>query len=728
MKFITIFILAFLIFSLTFDREGHAALNSGDHATPLFVQNYDISGQENAPRGITFNNDGSKMYIIGNTGQDVNEYNLSTNFDISTASFVDSYSFMTPTQESNLESEPMSVKFNNDGTKMFIVGTGSANVNEFILTTAYDVSTASHETTFDVSGQDGKPFGLDFNNDGTKMFITGNAGDDINEYSLNVGFDLSAGVNFVQLKDLTHPMSLDTNEDEPFGIEFNPDGTTMFIIGTKGNDVNQYALSTGFDISTLSFVGGLHVNLQEGNPSGIAFSTSGLRMFITGTTGDEVNEYHLKCPFNLFAGKCPSITKDSDRTGMAEAQIELAKRTINFSTNSALNRLKWIRRNKDKQNLSNQNVKLNFSNSQFHLLKKYQHAFISKSTTSKKNTNSNKNYFYWSEGDISLGRVGDTSIASTKDVKTNSLTFGLDKFTDDYGISGFAFRYGSDDVDVGTAGSNLDSNTYNITYYSTSPIENDTKYLDKIFGIGKIKSDILTVLDGNNLTADRTGNQIYGTLKIKDEYKLDLVYDDAGRKNNITLIPSGQFDFGHTILNGYKEAGTGAIEVEDQHIRTKNLRVTLALVEDLSNDKYTYRRHGKLEYMAELDRSSNFKYTYVEDGSVMFNDTLHTGSLHNLNGEIGVDIIFPEHYSVFIIYERNHAFGTGYSDNLYIALGYLPHEDTEYAFTINGSENLMSKFEIKKNINGYNLSLNLIDDLINLGDNKEASITLNKIF
>ena len=132
--------------------------------------------------------------------------------------------------------------------------------------------------------------------------------------------------------------------------------------------------------------------------------------------------------------------------------------------------------------------------------------------------------------------------------------------------------------------------------------------------------------------------------------------------------------------------------------------------------------------MAELDRSSNFKYTYVEDGSVMFNDTLHTGSLHNLNGEIGVDIIFPEHYSVFIIYERNHAFGTGYSDNLYIALGYLPHEDTEYAFTINGSENLMSKFEIKKNINGYNLSLNLIDDLINLGDNKEASITLNKIF
>ena len=154
----------------------------------------------------------------------------------------------------------------------------------------------------------------------------------------------------------------------------------------------------------------------------------------------------------------------------------------------------------------------------------------------------------------------------------------------------------------------------------------------------------------------------------------------------------------------------------------------MAIVEDLSNDKYEFKRHGKLEYVADIDRSSNFKYTYVSDESTSFNDTLHTGALHNLNGEIGFDIIFPEHYSVFIIYERNHAFGTGYTDNLYIALGYLPHEDTEYAFSLNGSENLMSKFEIKKNINGYDLTFNLNDDLTNLGDSKEASINLNKVF
>ena len=106
-------------------------------------------------------------------------------------------------------------------------------------------------------------------------------------------------------------------------------------------------------------------------------------------------------------------------------------------------------------------------------------------------------------------------------------------------------------MDVGNAGSNLDTDTYNITYYDTSPIKDDTKFLDKIFGIGKLSSDLLTVLDGKNLTADRNGNQMYGTFRIKDEFK----------RNNLNMIPYGRFDVGHTILGSYEEtSGQGAID------------------------------------------------------------------------------------------------------------------------------------------------------------------------
>ena len=55
----------------------------------------------------------------------------------------------------------------------------------------------------------------------------------------------------------------------------------------------------------------------------------------------------------------------------------------------------------------------------------------------------------------------------------------------------------------------------------------------------------------------------------------------------------------------------------------------------------------KLEYVADIDRSSNFKYTYVGDGSVLFNDTLHSEALHNINGEIGIDIVLPNSFSIF---------------------------------------------------------------------------------
>ena len=117
-------------------------------------------------------------------------------------------------------------------------------------------------------------------------------------------------------------------------------------------------------------------------------------MFVSDDNGDDsIHEFDLVCPFNIIAGKCPSITENSDRTGMAEAQVELAKRSITLSTNSALNRLKWIRRNKDKQNLSNQNVKLNFSNSMLSSINALPISSFKKISTSKNNKDSNKTIF-----------------------------------------------------------------------------------------------------------------------------------------------------------------------------------------------------------------------------------------------------------------------------------------------------------------------------------------------
>ncbi len=745
MKFLKKILLAlFLIFPVT----NSFAANVTEVDTDQSISFSD--GSASFANGIAFNPNGTKMFVSFQSDF-INEYDLSTPFDISTHSYAgdgERCNLANGWSAEAYDEEPLQtgdLTFSSDGLHIFIINRGLNGVDNdalwrYDLTKPFDVSTCTlaQEKDPDASealngwrlgsiGTNHKRHhaqGIAINPDGTKIFISFNGTgsgdasdkDSIREYSLSIPYDLST---------LTHVDSAGIllTQSNPDAIFFSNNGKKIFVTDHNLFTVTQYSLSIAYDTSSNIKDGAVIIKnfittKTASQTRALAFSANGLKMFVSDDNGgDTIHEFDLVCPFDLFGGKCPSITEDKNRTGMAEAQIELANRTVKLSTNSALNRLKWIRRNKDKENLSNQNIKLNFSNNLLSSLTELPISSFKKISTSE-NNNNNKNYFYWSEGSISLGKVGNTSISSMKKAKTEALTFGFDKFTDDYSLKGFAFRFGNDNVDVGNSGSRLESDTYNITYYSTSPVQDNTKMIDKIFGIGKIRSNLLTIADGSRITADRTGNQIYGTVKLKDEFI----------KDKLTLIPSGQFDFAHTILKGYQESGNAAIIVNDQHVRTRNFRVAIAAVEDLPRENYSFKWHGKFEYLAELDRSSNFKYTYVDDRSVKFNDTLHTGALHNLNTEIGVDIIFPERYSIFIIYERNHAFETGHADNIYVALGYLPHKDTEIAFTINGSENLMSEFEIKKDINGFDLIFNLNDDLTRFGDAREAYIELNKVF
>ena len=91
-------------------------------------------------------------------------------------------------------------------------------------------------------------------------------------------------------------------------------------------------------------------------------------------------------------------------------------------------------------------------------------------------------------------------------------------------------------------------------------------------------------------------------------------------------------------------------------------------------------------------------------------------------------MVFTNNFSLFLIYERKQSLGSGYEDKIHIATGYLPNKETNFAFTVNGSENLSSKLEFKKNVNGLDLRMNMSDDLLNFGDSRDAKITLNKVF
>ena len=242
---------------------------------------FSTASQETSPSGLTFKPDGTKMYVVGFSSDSVHQYSLSTAFDLSTASY-DSVSFSVASQDTS----PYKVKFNNDGTKIYMVGISTDTVYQYSLSTAYDLSTASYDSvSFSVSGQDLTPLGLSFKPDGTKMYVVGSTNDSIFQYSLSTEFDLStASYDSVSF-------SVASQETSPHDAAFSPSGVNMYIIGSSGDDVNEFLLSTAWDVSTATYVQNFSVSGQDLSPTGLAFNLDGSKMYITGNQNNSVFQY-----------------------------------------------------------------------------------------------------------------------------------------------------------------------------------------------------------------------------------------------------------------------------------------------------------------------------------------------------------------------------------------------------------------------------------------------------
>ena len=199
-------------------------------------------------QSIAFNPDGTKMFIAGEQGIDVNEYTLSTAWDVSTATFVSDVCDLED-DSSGIEN-PRAIDFNSDGTKMRVIASNTDDVHEFTLTTGFDMSTCDYTDTdptsdLSVNGKDGNPRGMAFNSDGTKLFFVGKGNDKVYEYTLSTAYDVS-GATFVDALDIS------SHETASSGLEFSDDGSMMYIIGQDGIEINVYDLSSEWDISTAS--------------------------------------------------------------------------------------------------------------------------------------------------------------------------------------------------------------------------------------------------------------------------------------------------------------------------------------------------------------------------------------------------------------------------------------------------------------------------------------------
>ena len=272
------------------DRSGNLLTESFDLThDPSFSGSFYVA-QDTQPVDIAFSPDGTKMFIMGIDHKTVRQYALSTPFDVTNASYNNKF-FVVKTQDDT----PLSIAFSPDGTKMFMMGGEHGAVRQYALSTPFDVTTASYsDEFFVVRHQDDQPVGITFSPDGTKMSMVGRVHDAVRQYALSTPFDVTTASYSDEF------FVVRNQEKEPTGFAFSPDGTKIFIVGRQHDAVQQYALSTPFDITTASYNNkSFVVKTQDDAPNGIAFSSDGTKMFIIGNQHDRVYEYHMRLLYDI---------------------------------------------------------------------------------------------------------------------------------------------------------------------------------------------------------------------------------------------------------------------------------------------------------------------------------------------------------------------------------------------------------------------------------------------
>ena len=771
--------------NVNLDNEGNATIN-------------------NVPAGVVFNNDGTKMFTTGSSATDdeINEWSLSTAFDVSTAQWVDR--LPVGINELGIDlvwgEEPFGLTFNDDGTKLFLMEAKDDDLHEITLDTAYDLSTYDDSTVvvWDVSSLDLRACGITFNNDGTKIFIAGFIGHTIIEVPLSTPYSIASGSIGT-----AEEYSVSANDRSPRDIDFNSDGTKMYIISGGDSDVSEYTLNTAFDLSEgFTHKGEYDVSSEDTQPFAVEFNNDGTKMFMLGyANSDSVHEYSLTTAFEInnttptlsssspsdgassigvndnivltfseavdaesgnilikkssdestveeisvtssnvsgsgsteitinpdttlegetsyyitiestafddvdsasYAGISDSTTLNfttetttsdpfEDRTVVAlvEAQTEAPKRVVQYVTTPVYNRLNWLRGKAKNSDLSSQKIKFQISNP---ILASLKEAVPISTDPKDQKANKSNDWSFWSEGTVSIGKIGDTTSSLPKDINTNGITFGMDIQLNKDILHGYTFSYTNDDVDVGSSGTSLDIDSYSISKYATFH-QSENKFVEGNIGISKLDLKHIRKSGSNILHGDRDGQQIYGSIN----------YIASIKSNNFTISPNVKVNISHTVLEDYSETGTNALNYKKQNIQTGALYTGINFKSLIEKNNISFRPNFGMEVGLDFSPTSDAEITYVSDPNTKYTRSIDqqdaSGSITGKT-KIGFDILSQTGLSLITLYERNQS-ENSHSDTFYFGVAYNPsRKEVKYAMAFNDNK---ASLEYIKNLKGLNI-------------------------
>ena len=172
---------------------------------------------------------------------------------------------------------------------------GNTNINNTLP------FTVSYASSFSVGSQETGPQEISFSNDGRTMYVIGSTGDDITWYTLSTPWNITTASHVSQF-------SVSTQLTTPLGLTFKPDGTKFYITGTTGTvgagatSVSEYFCRTPWDLTTAGYTTSYSVISQATNPSDIEFNTDGTQFYVLDNGSDFIQQYSCDTPWSIASG------------------------------------------------------------------------------------------------------------------------------------------------------------------------------------------------------------------------------------------------------------------------------------------------------------------------------------------------------------------------------------------------------------------------------------------
>lgn len=289
---------------------------------------FSISTEISFGRAIAINDLGDKIYVIGGSEMKIFQYNLTTPYDLSTASY-SGINFSLSGQGPYFQA----ITFSNSGDRMFVLDWSNSSVIVYSLSNPWIISSASILGTKDFSSFDSAIHGLTFSPDGLNMYLTGQENIAVYHFLLSSPWDI---LSTVTLKSTYSLEGLVVGVDD---IAFNKEGSKFFILSLNDNSISEYILTTKFDISTAVYSGIKFdkLYLQDYGVTSVCFSSDGFRLYCYGFNTSKIYEYSTETststipdPYSIWVVSSDSVSPEEWRV------ISVSEDEKNIFTISAL--------------------------------------------------------------------------------------------------------------------------------------------------------------------------------------------------------------------------------------------------------------------------------------------------------------------------------------------------------------------------------------------------------